>query len=316
MIFDTLPTALRTGRRGFVVLVHGETPLISSQASKNRHVSWFRTAVFCMAIIVCGLTFTACGTGNTPAAENGDGNEAPSNSEAGNETADANQPELPKEAAYPYQVNAEVARVYLKYNIIDEALRLFDLAIAQQYQQTGSEDAENWAGLGDALVKAKREEEAAKAYTRSLEIYKQLLPKADTNQRHNFYIQKITVLCKVLGLEKERTSYVSQLKADKDNPDQQIELGGVLEQVGQKEMAEECFKRALELTKDDPQALAVAKIAYAGMLFRAERLDEALANAKAAYETENVTDETTKAARRLLFSIYEARGEADKMEFK
>ncbi|MCA8945130.1 MAG: hypothetical protein KDB29_02780, partial [Planctomycetes bacterium] len=94
-----------------------------------------------MAIIVCGLTFAACGTGNTPAAENGDGNEAPSNSEAGNETADANQPELPKEAAYPYQVNAEVARVYLKYNIIDEALRLFDLAIAQQYQQTGSEDA-------------------------------------------------------------------------------------------------------------------------------------------------------------------------------
>ncbi|MCA8917875.1 MAG: hypothetical protein KDB32_02245 [Planctomycetes bacterium] len=277
---------------------------------------WFRTAKLCMVVIMSGLALAACGTGNTPAAENATGNESPSNVENGNDSASEEQPELPKEAAYPYQVNAEVARVYLKYNIIDEALRLFDLAIAQQYQQTGSEDAENWAGLGDALIKANRKEEGARAYSRSLEIYKQLLPKADTNQRHNFYIQKITVLCQVLGLEKERTSYVAQLKADKDNPDQQIELGGVLEQVGQKEMAEECFKRALELTKDDPQALAVAKIAYAGMLFRAERLDEALENAKAAYDTENVTDETTKAARRLLFSIYEARGEADKMEFK
>ncbi|MEZ5991314.1 MAG: hypothetical protein R3E76_03070 [Planctomycetota bacterium] len=277
---------------------------------------WLRTAKLCMVVIMSGFALAACGTGNTPAAENATGNEAPSNVENGNDSAGEKQPELPKEAAYPYQVNAEVARVYLKYNIIDEALRLFDLAIAQQYQQTGSEDAENWAGLGDALIKANRKEEGARAYSRSLEIYKQLLPKADTNQRHNFYIQKITVLCQVLGLEKERTSYVAQLKADKDNPDQQIELGGVLEQVGQKEMAEECFKRALELTKDDPQALAVAKIAYAGMLFRAERLDEALENAKAAYDTENVTDETTKAARRLLFSIYEARGEADKMEFK
>lgn len=271
------------------------------------------------ALLLISISFlfvAACEPGDNATNSNSDNSPCAGNEPAGNEADNTPQPELPKEAKYPYQVNAEVARVYLKYNIIDEALRLFDLAITQQYQQTGSQDAENWAGLGDALVKADRKEEAAQAYSRSLEIYKQLLPKADTNKLHNFYIQRIALLCQLLGLNKERTNYVAQLKADENDPDQQIQLAAALENVGQKEMAEECYKRALELTKDDPQGLAVVKIAYAGMLFRAERLDEALENAKAAYDTKDVTKDTTKAARRLLFNIYEARGDADKMEFK
>jgi tetratricopeptide (TPR) repeat protein len=239
-----------------------------------------------------------------------------------NAGADQGKPEAedpqaaPKEAAYPYQVNAELARVYLKYNIVDEALRLFDLAITQQLQQTGSEDAENWTGLGDALVRAKRTDEAAKAYGRAAQIYRQLLPQAKNNQLHNFYLHKLAVLSQALGQNEERLNYLAQLRADENSAAQQLELAGILEQVGQKGKAEECLKRALALTADDAQAHATAQIAYAGMLSRTDRLDEALEQAKAAHATEGLDAETSKSARRLLFEIYEARGEADKLEFK
>jgi tetratricopeptide (TPR) repeat protein len=259
------------------------------------------------------LVVSACGSGNS--AGNASNEEVAGNTPS-NEPADNSAVAPPKEAAYPYQVNAELARVYLKYNIVDEALRLFDLAIAQQLKQTGSEDAENWSGLGDALARAKRLEEAALAYNRALQIYKQLLPQAKTNQLNNFYIQKIAVLCQVLNLPDERKSYLAQLKADEKDAGQQIELAGIFEQLGQKEKAETCYKRAVELSKEDPQQLAVANIAYAGMLLRAERLDEALVSAKAAYETKDLKSETKTAARRMLFNVYEARGEAEKMEFK
>lgn len=278
-------------------------------------LSRLRKALAAIALLgVVVLSLTGCGSGNagnSNGSVNAPANEAPSNEPAQPDTAD-----VPKEAAYPHQVNAELARVYLKYNIIDEALRLFDLAITQQLKQTGSEDAENWSGLGDALVRAKRTEEAGRAYNRALQIYKQLLPQAKTTQLHNYYIQKIAVLCQVLNLADERMTYLSQLKADENNASQQVELAGIFEQVGQMEKAEACYKRALTITAEDPQQLAIAQIAYAGMLLREKRLDDALDVSKKAYETKDLKTETKTAARRMLFNVYEARGEAEKMEFK
>jgi tetratricopeptide (TPR) repeat protein len=267
-------------------------------------------------LLIVGILLSGCGPESAVASP------TPADSAAGNAGSNQGKPEAedsqaaPKEAAYPYQVNAELARVYLKYNIVDEALRLFDLAITQQLQQTGSEDAENWTGLGDALVRAKRTDEAAKAYGRAAQIYRQLLPQAKNNQLHNFYLHKLAVLSQALGQNEERLNYLAQLRADQNSAAQQLELAGILEQVGQKEKAEECLKRALALTTDDAQAHATAQIAYAGMLSRTDRLDEALEQAKAAHVTEGLDAETSKTARRLLFEIYEARGDADKLEFK
>lgn len=269
-----------------------------------------------LLLLVPAFVLAGCGSGDDNSSSNDSNKASTGNEAAGNTPDETDQPAPPKEASYPYNVNADLARVYLKHNIIDEALRLFDLAIMQQRNQTNTDDATVWAGFGDALVRANRKKEAAVAYSRSLEIYKQVLPKAQTNQNHNQIIGEIAKLCAVLGLEDDRMTYLSQLKADEKNPSQQIELAGVLEQVGQKEKAETHYKLALELTKDDPKQLALARVAYAGMLFRAERLDEALETAKAAYDTEGLNSETKTAARRMLFSIYEARGEADKMEFK
>lgn len=283
-----------------------------------RHQASGRT-VCALLLLIVGMLLSGCGPESAVASP------TPADSAAINAGSTQGKPEAevqgdsqaaPKEAAYPYQVNAELARVYLKYNIVDEALRLFDLAITQQLQQTGSEDAENWTGLGDALVRAKRTDEAAKAYGRAAQIYRQLLPQAKNNQLHNFYLHKLAVLSQALGQNEERLNYLAQLRADENSAAQQLELAGILEQVGQKEKAEECLKRALALTVDDAQAHATAQIAYAGILSRCDRLDEALAQAKAALATEGLDAETRKAARRLLFEIYEARGEADKLEFK
>ncbi len=265
------------------------------------------------------IMLPGCGTESaeaSPAEAAGPSSRAAPNQDNSDKEGTSDSQVAPKEAAYPYQVNAELARVYLKYNIVDEALRLFDLAITQQLQQTGSENAENWTGLGDALVRAKRSDEAAKAYGRAAQIYRQLLPQAQNNQLHNFYLHKLAVLSQALGQNEDRLNYLAQLRADENSAAQQLELAGILEQVGQKEKAEECLKRALALTAEDAQAHATAQIAYAGMLSRSERLDEALEQAKAAHATEGLEAETRKAARRLLFEIYEARGEADKLEFK
>jgi tetratricopeptide (TPR) repeat protein len=261
------------------------------------------------------LTLVACAPGNGGNA----GNAAPDNAPANGASQPDDKPQLPKEAAYPHQVNAELARVYLKYNIVDEALRLFDLAIAQQLKATGTEDADNWMGLGDALNLAKQGDKAKLAYERALAIIDQILKERGAQlkpQDANALITRAATLCQVLGRNDARVQYLSQLKADENNAAQQLELAKVLEQVGQADKAEVCFKRAIELSKGKPADTAIAEIEYASMLLRAKRLDDALAHAKLAHEIKDVPEATGKAARRLLFEIYEARGESDKFEIK
>lgn len=120
--------------------------------------------VLCMsATAACLLVLFGCqpAAGNAPA----NGSNAPSNeANAGNAPAtESGKVAEPKEARYPHQVIAALAKVYLQYGIIDEALRLYDLAIVQQLKQTNTEDAENWIGLADALVKAKEAQKASQA---------------------------------------------------------------------------------------------------------------------------------------------------------
>lgn len=265
-------------------------------------------------LLTATLAIASCGPGNTAANVASAGN-AP----AINAPADTPQPTPPKELAYPHQVNAELARVYLKYNIVDEALRLFDLAIAQQLKASGTEDADNWMGLGDALNLAKQGDKAKLAYERALSIIDKILSdrgNALSPQDHNSLITRAATLCHVMGRAEDRSKYLARLKADENNAAQQLELAKVLEQVGQAEKAETAFKRAIELSKGRPADTAIAELEYASMLLRAKRLDDALAHAKLAHEIKDVPEPTSKAARRLLFEIYEARGESDKIEIK
>jgi tetratricopeptide (TPR) repeat protein len=270
-----------------------------------------RLLLVCLAGILA-----ACGNGNSPAPDNAPENRQADDPDNKPGTEPGGEPEVPREAAYPYQVNAELAKVYLKYNITDEAIRLFDLAITQQRTQTNTEDAENWIGLGDALKNAGRTDEARLSYQRALQILEHVLANAKDNQQHNFIIGRIAAVCNVLGLKDKRLDYLSKLKADTDNANQQLELAAIFRQVGNAEKAEVHYQRALELTQEDPAAGAVVRVAYGDMLFALERYEEALPLAKAAAEAEGADDKTRKAARRLLFELYEARGESDKLEFK
>lgn len=250
------------------------------------------------------------GAGNSENAEDENADEGETDPEA------EQQPELPKEAQYPYQVNAELAKVYLKYNITDEAIRLFDLAIQQQLKQTNTEDAELWIGLADALKNKGRKEEAALAYNKSLEILERILPNAQSNQHHNLIITRIAQVCAVLGNDEKRVGYLGRLKADENNAGEQLELAQIFQQIGNADKSEAHFNRALELTEDNEAERARVKVAYANMLFATERYDEALPMARTAMETEQASEETRKLARRLVFELYEARGEADKLDFK
>ena len=261
-------------------------------------------------VVLCLALIPAC----QPAEPSVNDEEAPA---ANNSSpAEPETPAPPKEANYPYQVNAELARVYLKYNITDEAMRLYDLAIQQQLKQTNTEDAELWIGLGDALKNAERKEEAVKAYQRALQILEIVLPNAKTVQQHNHIIERTAAVCAVLGLEDERVDALAKLKADDDNPAQQLELARIFQQLGNVEKSEAHFTRAMELTQEDPAQHAVVRVAYGNMLFGLERYDDAMPLAKAAMDTEQADKDTRKAARRLVFELYEARGEADKLEFK
>lgn len=236
-----------------------------------------------------------------------------------NAAATANTPatiaEQP-EAKYPYQVIASLAQVYLQYNITDQALRLFELAINQQYKQTGNEDAEYWAGFADALAKSGRKEEAVKAYERALTILETLFKQNTDAGRHNFYLQRLAAINRVLGRDKEAGAWLAQLKADEKSAAQQVALARIFEDQQDFSKAEACYKRALDLTQADARLLAEVKMAYATMLNKSKRQDEAVALAREVTATKEASEETLKLAKRLLFEIYEARGELGKLEFK
>lgn len=279
--------------------------------------------VLCMsAAAVCLLVLFGCqpAVGNTPTnGSNVPANDAP----AGNTPApDGGKPAEPKEAKYPHQVIAALAKVYLQYGIIDEALRLYDLAIVQQLRQTNTEDAENWIGLADALVKAKEAQKASQAYKRALAIYEKLLQekmtggKATDTKLVNFYISRIAVLYQVLGDEPNRMKYLGMLIADEKNAAEQLELAKVHAGLKNMEKAEAAFKKALELTKDNLKENAIVKVEYARALHDAKRDDDALAQVKDLVNNKDLAEETRKAARRLMYDIYEARGELDKIDFK
>jgi tetratricopeptide (TPR) repeat protein len=250
-------------------------------------------------------------------------NSASNEAGAGNSpVTDGAKPEAPKEAKYPHQVIAALAKVYLQYGIIDEALRLYDLAIVQQLRQTNTEDAENWIGLADALVKANEKAKAEQAYKRALAIYDKLLQEkmvggtASDPKLANFYISRIAVLYQVLGDNANRLKYLGMLIADEKSAAEQLELAKIHAGLKNFEKAEAAFKKALELTKDNLKENATVKVEYARSLRDAKREDDALAQIKDLVNNKEITEEARKAARRLMFEIYEARGTLDKIDFK
>lgn len=262
--------------------------------------------------------------GCQPASGGGNGSNSPTNEASAGNTPAANGAKAadPKEAKYPHQVIAALAKVYLQYGIIDEALRLYDLAIVQQLRQTNTEDAENWIGLADALVKANEKQKAEAAYKRALAIYEKLLQekmvggKATDAKLVNFYISRIAVLYQVLGDNASRLKYLAMLVADEKNAAEQLELAKVHANLKNWEKAEAAFKKALELTKDNLKESAIVRVEYARALREAKRDDDALAQIKELVNNKELAEETRKAARRLMYDIYEARGELDKLDFK
>jgi tetratricopeptide (TPR) repeat protein len=272
------------------------------------------------------LVFTVFSTACQPVAnsEVGNNSNSPSNSlnDKANTPSENGKPAEPKEAKYPHQVIAALAKVYLQYGIIDEALRLYDLAIVQQLRQTNTEDAENWIGLADALVKANEKAKAEQAYKRALAIYEKLLQEkmvggtASDPKLANFYISRIAVLYQVLGDNANRLKYLGMLIADEKSAPEQLELAKIHASLKNWDKAEAAFKKALDLTKDNVKDNATIKVAYASALHDAKRDDDALAQIKDLVNNKDITEEAKKAARRLMYEIYEGRGELDKISFK
>lgn len=270
--------------------------------------------------MAAAMLVAACQPGNGNTGANTPANQ-PGNA-ATDTPEDKPAPNEPREAKYPHQLIAALAKVYLQYGVVDEALRLYDLAIVQQLRQTNTEDAENWIGLADALVKANEKAKAEQAYRRALAIYEKLLQEKMVNGRAsepklvNFYISRIAVLYQVLGDNANRMKYLGMLIADENNASEQLELAKIHAGLKNIEKAEAAFKRALDLTKDDAKNNATVRVEYARALRDAKRDEDALAQIKDLVNNKDIHEDTRKAARRLMFEIYEARGELDKIDFK
>lgn len=276
--------------------------------------AWVRLIV--LPFLLAGVCIGCQPSGNEANTEEqpteGDG----ANTEEETDTAE----DAPREAKYPYQLLKELAQVHLKYNSVDEALRLYQLAIDVQLQQTNTEDAENWIGFGDALAKAGRQEEAGRSYQRALGIYENLYKERgpdllEDSALHNQYVGRISQLYGVLGNQDKRREWLAKLRADENNWQQQLELAAIHQQLERFERAEECYKRAIDLTAEEPANGAIAQIRYATMLHARERGEEARVLAHEVNLNEAASDDVRRAARRLLFEIYDARGELDKLDF-
>jgi tetratricopeptide (TPR) repeat protein len=282
---------------------------------------------FLMAVM-CALAMLACAPQSPE--NNTLSEEATDTPQAANEEKE-DAPERPREAAYPHQVLKELAQVYLKYGILDEAIRHYRLAAQVQFERTGQQDAEIYAGLGDAFLlliqhgdPTHREEyrqHAAAAFRDAVtileQVYKERGPELiEEPIQHNQLVARISRIYALLGEDDKRREWLARLRADENNWQQQTELALIHEQLERYERAEERFKRALELTVDDAASRAQVEVRYAALLNKLERGDEAIALARAVIANEEADDEARRLARRLLFDIYDARGELDKLDFK
>jgi tetratricopeptide (TPR) repeat protein len=252
-------------------------------------------------LVVAGCTPDANGA-------NTDGN--------GNEGQEQQAPAPPTEASYPYQMLKDLAQIHLKYNSTDEALKLFELAINVQLQQTNTEDAENWAGFGDALRNAGRVEEAGRAYQRALAIYEKLYQDraaevAESAQLNNYYVERVVLLYRVLGSEEKRREWLGKLRADQNNWQQQVNLAGINEQLERFERAEQGYQRAMELTAEHSAHQAEVAVRYGAFLYRRERHVEAETHLRSAVRNAAATAEIKAAAREHLFKVLAAMGKLD-----
>jgi len=266
-----------------------------------------------LILTVAGMAFSGCGPDGENSAPVNNANVA--SDLPANGAPAAAQPSS-KEDKYPYQILKDLAQVHLKYNSIEESLRLYELAIRNQTQQTGSVDADSLTGYGDALAKGGLKEKAAEAYTQALRIYEDHMRKGVKPELHNFVVERIAILYRVLGNEKEYTRWLGELRAGENIWQQQLELAAIHEQLQNFERAEPCYKRALELTAKEPASQAEVELRYAVMLAKANREKESEEKARAVIKAEAAKDEHKRQARRLLFEIYDKRGELDKLDFK
>jgi tetratricopeptide (TPR) repeat protein len=276
-------------------------------------------------LLPLGLIFAGCDANHGSQQGTGDNDQnAQEVQQDDDENGDENGENTPQvahpEAAYPYQLQADLARVYLRHNAIDQAIRLFELAIVTQAEQTGTRDAEVVIGLAEALVKAGRNQEAINAYNEALRIYtalfEQNVQRGGDNQLHNHYVGRVAALYGILGDRQQQATWLARLRADDNIPEQQLELGQHHERLENWADAEAAYGRARELWEENAEKRAVAEVALARLLYRTERGDQAIEMARGVLDTEGINAETRRAAMRLLFDIYEARDELDKLEFR
>ncbi len=88
-------------------------------------------------VLAAVLVISGCRPGETNVA-----NEGPATNEACTDEVECGEAENGEESrtptpeeSYPYQLNADLARVFLRYGLTDKAIRHFDLAITQQRAQ-------------------------------------------------------------------------------------------------------------------------------------------------------------------------------------
>jgi tetratricopeptide (TPR) repeat protein len=257
------------------------------------------------------------------------------------DTGPAPETEVPAEndeteepaAKYPHEVYKDLAQVYLRYRILDEAVRNYRLAAQVQYESTGEQDAEIHVGLGEAYAlliqqgapenRETYRQQAADSFRNALRIYTEVHTEkgpdmlAEQQQiEYNQLVARIARIHGLLGEDEKRREWLARLRADDDNWVQQVELAQVHEQLERFERAEERYRRALTLTEEDTEKHAEVQVRLAGMLKRMERQDEAITIAREVIANESATDEAKRLARRLLFEIYDARGELDKLDFR
>jgi tetratricopeptide (TPR) repeat protein len=290
----------------------------------NRMTQMHCLSIFAIALLVCMLIGCEPSAPAPVAPDNG-------TTENGNSDEDDISADQPT-AQYPHEVYKDLAQVYLRYRILDEAIRNYELAAKVQYERTGEQDAEIHVGLGEAYAiliqqgapenREQYRSQAAESFRNALTIYTELHDEQGPeyiaegkNVEYNQLVARIARIHGLLGEDDKRREWLARLRADENNWQQQVELAQIHEQLERHERAEERYKRALTLTEEDAPNRAEVQVRYAAFLNKVERQDEAITIARAVVNNEEATSEAKRLARRLLFDIYDARGELDKLDF-
>lgn len=208
----------------------------------------------------------------------------------------------------------DLANVHMKYREVDKAIDCYTQAI--ETEKEVQQDATLHYLLGQAYKQKNDKARSTDQLEKSIEIYMTILgkiPADDTKTDRAYYYERIGLIYRELGKEKEAVEWAEKIATGDKRPGARVRLARLYTKMGFGAMAVDTYKSLIVSMKDQKE-VPLVKLEYGSFLAQQGNTGEAKSVLEPLLK-EELPERSAALLKKVLLEIYQKTGELDKIKF-